>query len=369
MDTLLEADLTESYPAEPPKPLTLPMAETFFAGAILSDSLAHGYVLKGKASGALYNLALQVAQIVNCKQRPALTANDQPALADLACGQCKDCRWVAQNAHPAVLTVSRFTYQVSDKDRPELLTSEELEKLAQKANWPTQIKTDQIGHLIYQLGISSEYTRVVIFTDAEELPASIPSDVPAPSEWRSLEATQDRSFHIRPLQRHIFNANSVNRFLKTLEEPPARMLFFFIAETEEQLLETIVSRCQVVPCLSADSGSGQTVPEAYQVFLRGFLNRLAQNPDIYALGAEFEAFFLQEQGLSTTQALEVLQLYLRQHFMGQTAFSEHGFTAYRALQQDLATALRMIASKTNEGQSLLNLFMSANPHVQALLAP
>lgn len=363
MDTLLE-----TLGAESPRSPALPMAEMFFTGAILSDSLAHGYVLKGKASGALYNLALKVAQVVNCTQRPAFSLEGQPAFANLACGQCKDCRWVAQNAHPAVLTVSRYTFQMNEKDRPELLTADELEKLAQKANWPTQIKTDQIGQLIYQLGISSEYTRVVIFTDAEELPAAFPSNVPAPSEWRSLEATQDRSFHIRPLQRHIFNEKSVNRFLKTLEEPPARTLFFFIVETEEQLLETIVSRCQVVPCLSLEAADKQTVPAVYQEFLRGFLGRLAQNPDVYALGAEFEGFFIQEQGLSATQALEVLQLYLREWVMGQGSLDETGFMAYRAIQQALSTALRMLASKTNEGQSLLNFFMTVSPHIPVILA-
>lgn len=345
----------------------LPMAETFFTGAILSDSLTHGYVLKGKATGALYNLALQIAKIVNCKQRPNVSGNPAPKLADLACGQCKDCRWVSQNAHPAVLTVSRFTYQVSDKDRPDLLTTDELEKLAQKANWPTLIKTDQMGHLIYQLGISSEYTRVVIFTDAEELPASFVSDVIAPSEWRSLEATADRSFHIRPLQRNIFNANSVNRFLKTLEEPPARTLFFFISETEEQLLETIVSRCQVVPCLSEGiADDEQAVLPEVQTFLEGFLQNAAQNQDAYALGAEFEAFFV-EQGLSMAQALELLQLTLRRNYL-QKGLSESAFSAYVILQRQIDTALRMMSAKTNEGQSVFNLFLGLGPSVRILLA-
>ncbi len=362
MDAML--DTLETLKPSP----ALPMAETFFTGVILSDSLAHGYVLKGKASGALYNLALQIAKIVNCKQRPDLTGNPTPKLADLACGHCKDCRWISQNAHPAVLTVSRFTYQVNDKEHADLLTTEELEKLAQKANWPTQIKTDQIGRLIYQLGISSEYTRVVIFTDAEELPASFAPDVMAPSEWRSLEATQDRAFHIRPLQRHIFNANSVNRFLKTLEEPPARILFFFIAETEEQLLETIVSRCQVVPCLSegATDESHTVLPEA-QAFLESFLAKSAQNQDAYALGAEFEQFFVEGQGLSMAQALELFQLTLRARYL-QQGLSESAFAAYVAIQRQIDTALRMMSSKTNEGQSLFNLFLGLGPFARTLLA-
>ncbi len=40
------------------------------------------------------------------------------------------------------------------------------------------------------------------------------------------------------------NAASANAFLKTLEEPPDRTLFFLLSDAPQQLLSTIVSRCQ-----------------------------------------------------------------------------------------------------------------------------
>lgn len=339
---------------------TLPMAEAFFASAITSGSLAHAYILKGKAIAQLYLLALNIAKVLNCFERQKLSET-QSTLGTLACGHCKNCRWIQENAHPAVLTISRFTYQVQDKrERPELLSADELEKLAQKSSWPTLIKTDQMAHLIHQLGISSDAVRVVIFTDGEELPASYPSQVPAPSEWRSLEATRDRTFHIRPLQRHLFNAASVNRFLKTLEEPPPRTVFFFIAETEEQLLETIVSRCQVVPCISQEPDkSHQQISPDYEAFLSAFLERLSQQADMYLLTAEFTGFFLQGQGLTLAQALETLQLYLRQRFLRENAsLNSLTFDQYQARQCHLNQALRMLSAKTNENQVLLNLMLS-----------
>jgi hypothetical protein len=358
-----------------PTELGLPGVEQFFWGAITSARLAPGYVLKGKNTAALYNLALTVAKIANCQQSQAQlqtqSQNFSGRLADLSCGQCVACRWIEQNAHPAVLTVSRLTYQVEDnKDQPDLLSSEALEKLASKGNWPTIIKTGQVGHLIHQLGLSSDAIRVVIFTDAEELPAAFPSNVVAPAEWRSLEANQDRSFHIRPLQRNVFNAASVNRFLKTLEEPPPRTLFFFLAETEEQLLETVVSRCQVVPCLAANA-SQKTVqsllPEAYQNFLADFVRKLSQSPEIYSLSAEFEAFFVQEHGLKAVQALEVFQAWLRQQL--QTLdLNEALFRAYRSAQQSVDEAMRMINAKTNETQSMLNLFLTLEGSLKPFLA-
>jgi DNA polymerase III subunit delta' len=42
------------------------------------------------------------------------------------------------------------------------------------------------------------------------------------------------------------NLSAANSFLKTLEEPPPRSVFFLIGTTPERQLPTIVSRCQVV---------------------------------------------------------------------------------------------------------------------------
>jgi DNA polymerase-3 subunit delta' len=38
-----------------------------------------------------------------------------------------------------------------------------------------------------------------------------------------------------------------NAFLKTLEEPPSRVVFILLARTRESMLETLLSRCQVIP--------------------------------------------------------------------------------------------------------------------------
>lgn len=344
-------------------PVRLPLAETFFAGAIHSGSLAHGYVLKGKHTGTLYNLALQIAKALNCSQRPELEPDQRPNLSELACGHCKDCRWIDQNAHPAVLTISRLTYQVNEKG--ELMSPDELEKQGKKGSAPTQIKTDQVGRLIHQLGISSEANRVVIFTDVEELPATIPATVVPPFEWRNIEANEGKSFHVRPLERSIFNASSVNKFLKTLEEPPQRTLFFFITETEEQLLETIVSRCQVVPCLAENGNAGeQPLPESYSAFLDALFRKAAQSSDVYSFCSEFERFFTEEQGLTSVQALTALQTCFRQWLIRQE-LDESRFALYRDVQQELNQTIRKIEAKTNEGQSLLNLFIKLSQRLKA----
>jgi DNA polymerase-3 subunit delta' len=44
----------------------------------------------------------------------------------------------------------------------------------------------------------------------------------------------------------LLSGAPANAFLKTLEEPPARVTFILLARTRESVLETLVSRCQVV---------------------------------------------------------------------------------------------------------------------------
>lgn len=330
---------------------SLPLAERFFAGALTSRSLAHAYILKGKALDDIYNLALQVAQVLNCQNPPELTPGK--ALSELACGGCTQCRWAAKNAHPAVLTISRLTYQVSDKGLD--LSPDDLERLAKKTGQPTQIKTEQVERLLSQLGLSSEYNRVIIFTDAEELPAGIPSRAVPPYEWKGLEANEEKSFHIRPLERRLFNAASANRFLKTLEEPSPRTLFFFLAETEEQLLDTIVSRCQVIPCQS-ERAEPDAIAEAHRVFLDGFFSRLGQPSDVYMLAGDFQGFFMEDQELKPDQALEVMQRYVRESFSSRLPDDEV-FRQYKEIQEILQSAIAMLAAKTNENQVLLDTFL------------
>jgi DNA polymerase-3 subunit delta' len=55
----------------------------------------------------------------------------------------------------------------------------------------------------------------------------------------------------------LLNGAPANAFLKTLEEPPARVTFILLARTWDSVLETLVSRCQVV--------AFRSIPEAEAV--------------------------------------------------------------------------------------------------------
>ena len=93
-------------------------------------------------------------------------------------------------------------------------------------------------------------------------------------------------------------AEAANAFLKTLEEPPPKTLFLLLTERPEQLLPTIVSRCQrvdlpdararlldepwrgrVIDILAADTLRGQTARAAAAVRLAAILEELKEKAE------------------------------------------------------------------------------------------
>jgi DNA polymerase III delta prime subunit len=328
------------------------IAERFFAQAIRSGSLAHGYILKGQNTAGLYGLALSIAQILNCQNPPA--RRDENRLNEMACQLCTSCRWVLQNSHPAVLTISRQTYLVNDKGGD--LSLDDLEKMSKKGSVSTQIKAEQVERLLAQLALSTMQNRVIIFCDVEERGPEYPESIPAPSEWKTLQSNEDKTLHIRPLQRNLFNAASANRFLKTLEEPPPKTLFFFLAETEEQILETIVSRCQVLPCQSTTSThKSSTLLENDLQFLSQLLTQCEQQADVYSVLEKFETVCFKEKNLSPSQAIDGLKTVLRERL---SLSDEAEFRRYKKLLKYLETAHQMLDSRVNESAIVTNTLLS-----------
>jgi DNA polymerase-3 subunit delta' len=118
------------------------------------------------------------------------------AETDPPCGQCRPCRLIARGVHPDVATI-------------ELRAGK------------TRISVDEIAALQRDAALRPMEGRhkVYLLLDAE-----------------------------------LLQANAANRLLKTLEEPPETVVLVLTAPDAEQLLPTLVSRCQQVRLV--------TVPEA-----------------------------------------------------------------------------------------------------------
>lgn len=210
----------------------------FFQAALQQKRLAHAYILQGNRITRLYQDALWLAQTLNCQALAVMTSGTALATPEQCepCGQCQACRWVAQNAHPAVMTLSPLTLQDEDSREKKL---------------PRVITTAQVELLIHELGRQSgNMVRVIIVTDAlpvdKATHAQPPGGFPLPAEWQEHTLAGEHTIAWQSLDAHVFGRAGANRLLKTLEEPPPKTVFLFLTHQAQRLLPTIVSRCQVV---------------------------------------------------------------------------------------------------------------------------
>jgi len=210
----------------------------FFQAALQQKRLAHAYILQGNRIARLYQDALWLAQTLNCQALAVMTSGIVLTTPEQCepCGQCQPCRWVAQNAHPAVMTLSPLTLQDEDSREKKL---------------PRVITTAQVELLIHELGRQSgNMVRVIIVTDAlpvdKATHAQPPGGFPLPGEWQEHPLAGEHTLAWQSLDAHVFGRAGANRLLKTLEEPPPKTIFLFLTHQAQRLLPTIVSRCQVV---------------------------------------------------------------------------------------------------------------------------
>lgn len=190
-------------------------AKDYLRSVLRAGRQAHAFLFKGPVGIGKRSLAYVFAQVSLCTQKP------EP---DLACGQCKSCRWFLARQgdaieHPDFIRLIKFSGSTDDMGHRDEKPVGDHEPI---------IKLETIQHVCEQLHRSpmAGDRRVVIIPEAQRLCRG--------------------------------QAEPANAFLKTLEEPPKSSLIILTTSQPEGLLETIISRVQGVQLrrLSADEIRG-----------------------------------------------------------------------------------------------------------------
>lgn len=185
-------DLKERYPF-----LTEYFEQGLKSSAKSSHALAHSILFYGHDISAQYDLATEIARLLNCKE-----------FQNEDC-RCLNCNWVREKQHPAVLTVSKIDNKPSDDESK------------------TVISVKQSQFVKNALLNTSDYHRVFIFCDAK------------------VEKTEDKETWVAlGLNEDNFHQETANSLLKIIEEPPENTTFFFLTRDKNDLIETIISRSQ-----------------------------------------------------------------------------------------------------------------------------
>lgn len=168
----------------------------------------HALLLHGQAGIGKLRFAQHLAQGLLCE---APLANGEP------CGACAACNWFVQGNHPdyrAILPealAGEFGALAATGEADEKADGEDGKKTRTLSK---EIKIEQVRALLDFCGVGAHRggARVVLVYPAEAL-----------------------------------NAAAANALLKTLEEPPAGVVFLLVSARLDRLLPTIVSRCRQWP--------------------------------------------------------------------------------------------------------------------------
>ncbi|KMQ80776.1 DNA polymerase III delta prime subunit [Candidatus Burkholderia pumila] len=174
----------------------------------------HALLLHGEPGIGKFGFAQHLAQGLLC-EKP--TANGEP------CGTCHACHWFSQDNHPDYRVVlpeilARLAASPVDADAHAEKADDGEGK---KTRTPSkEIKIEQVRALLdfCALGSHRGGSRVVVLYPAEAL-----------------------------------NVAASNALLKTLEEPPAGVVFLLVSARIDRLLPTIISRCRQWPMRMPDA--------------------------------------------------------------------------------------------------------------------
>lgn len=180
----------------------------------------HAQLFIGKEGTGTLPVAIAYAQYLLCKN------NNDVASCNLKCGNL---------AHPDL----HFVFPVANNDK---VKKHAISNLFLK-DWRTFVGNTPYGSLFnwfQHIGIENKQGQIGV-EEAEQIVKSL--------KLKSYEG----GFKIMIVwMAEKMNPSASNKLLKLLEEPPEKTIFILIAEKEEQIINTILSRCQVLhfPVLS-----------------------------------------------------------------------------------------------------------------------
>ena len=207
------------------------------------NRLSHALLFLGKEGSGSLSLALAFSQYVVCEKvngkntaiqaGPSLFGDPQPQTSNLkpqtdSCGVCSACLKAQQFVHPDI----HFSYPTVTKKPGEKPIATDF-----IAEWREFLKLNPYGNSFDWIELIKEKENSQGKITAEEC-----NDIIRKLSLKSFES----EYKILIMWMPEMLGTEGNKLLKLIEEPPPNTLFILVTENEAQVLQTIVSRCQLV---------------------------------------------------------------------------------------------------------------------------
>ena len=216
------------------------------AELVQHNRLSHALLFLGKEGSGSLSLALAFAQYVVCEKvnsrqlavgsqqsGPSLFG-DEPVQSTVhsqstdSCGVCPACLKAQQLIHPDI----HFSYPTVTKKAGEKPTAKDF-----ISEWREFVKLSPYGNLFDWIEQIKEKENSQGKITAEEC-----NDIIRKLSLKSFES----EYKILIMWMPEMLGTEGNKLLKLIEEPPPNTLFILVTENEAQVLQTIVSRCQLI---------------------------------------------------------------------------------------------------------------------------
>lgn len=292
-----------------------PYLTNFFKTAIEQNRLFHSIILYGSNNFIQYAMALELARQLNCLEDGREDCN------------CQNCRWIRENKHPAVMTISKIDNKTDSSK--------------------TVISEEQINMVLDTLVNSSDYHRVFIFCDADikQLKASEQREYEEflSTGFNSPQAeTDEKKWYPSGINTSCLSAVAANAMLKSIEEPSSNVMFIFLTNNKDDLLQTIVSRSQAFNVPDAKSTNYEV-----EFFKRYFNSYPKFNKDTALDFAQTLINYQNDNNLEPKYILDCIQYYLAQLARSNSSNSVLMAVIYKDLEK-VEKAKKMIDSYIKE---------------------
>lgn len=186
---------------------------------VVDQRVSHAQMFFGETGAGALALAIAFARFISCENRQN---ND-------ACGQCKSCLKYKKLVHPDLHFV--FPVAITKTIKKDPVSDDFINEWRELLNENPYINLEQWYE---KIGVENKQG-IISKNESYEILRKL--------NLKTFESEYKTMIIWMPER---MNASSANKLLKILEEPPEKTLFILVAESTDNILPTIISRCQLV---------------------------------------------------------------------------------------------------------------------------